>query len=118
MAKHPTWSSFSQNSAIRAVQRAFRWGFRMGLIPSNPMQYVEMPSCRRREEILTPEQYQEVLENIQSKHFKLLIMAAWETGARPQMLIRVEVRHVNLANKRWVFPPKNLRSRLVIAPST
>ena len=36
-------------------------------------------------------------------------MAAWETGARPQELTRVEVRHVDLANARWVFPPNEAK---------
>jgi integrase len=106
IAKHTTWSNTSQNSGIRAVQRAYRWGHRMGLIPSNPMQFIEKPRCGRREEIITPAQYADLLTNIRSKHFKRLIMVAWETGARPQELIRLEIRHVDLDNNRWVFPPK------------
>lgn len=109
--RSPNWSNTYQNSAIRAVQRAYRWGHRMGLISSNPVQFVEKPQCGRREEIITPAQYEEILANIRSKHFKRLIMAAWETGARPQELIRVEIRHVDLANKRWIFLPHESKGK-------
>ena len=66
---------------------------------------MEKPSPRRREQFLTADEYNEILPHIKSKRFKDLIVAAWETGARPQELFRVEVRHVDLANCRWVFPP-------------
>jgi integrase len=69
------------------------------------MEYIEKPSPRRRENFLTPAEYKVVLDKITSKRFKDLIVAARETGARPQELIPLEVRHVDLANARWVFPP-------------
>lgn len=104
-ARHPNWSSTYQNNAIRSVQRPYRWAHRLGLLDSNPMEFIEKPSVRRREKFLTPEEYTAILAKITSKRFKDLISAAWETGARPQELTRVEVRHVDLANARWVFPP-------------
>lgn len=104
-SRHPNWSSTYLNNAIRSVQRPYRWAHRLGLIAKNPLEFIEKPSPGRREEILTPAEYKTVLDNITSKRFKDLIIAAWETGARPQELIRVEVRHVDLANSRWIFPP-------------
>lgn len=104
-AKHPKWSTTTQRNALRSVQRAFRWAFRIGLIEANPIEYVEKPSAKRREQIVSPEEYPIVLANIRSKPFRDLVVAAWETGARPQELVRLEVRHVDLANSRWVFPP-------------
>jgi integrase len=58
---------------------------------------------------VTPEEYPEVLANIRSKEFRDLIMTAWETGARPQEIVRLEVRHVELAKSRWVFPPNEAK---------
>ena len=104
-AKHPNWSSTYQNNAIRSVQRPYRWAHRLGLLDRNPIEFIEKPSPRSRQEFLTPDEYKAILAKITSKQFKDLIIAAWETGARPQELIRVEVRHVDLSNARWVFPP-------------
>jgi hypothetical protein len=55
------------------------------------MEYIEKPSPRRRENFLTREEYKPILAKITSKRFQDLIIAAWETGARPQKLIPVEV---------------------------
>jgi integrase len=111
VAKHPKWSSTYQNNAIRGVQRPFRWAHRLGLIDKNPVEFIEKPSPRRREQIITPKEYESILAKITSKRFRDLIITAWETGARPQELIRVEVRHVDLANARWVFPPSESKMK-------
>lgn len=117
VAQHKNWSTTYQNNAIRSVQRPYRWAHRLGLLDKNPMEFIEKPTPRRREQFLTPEEYAVILEKIKSKRFKDLIQAAWETGARPQELTRVEVRHVDLANARWVFPPAEskvkTRSRII-----
>src|SRR3954464_9433951 len=77
----------------------------------NPVEFVDKPAARRREQIVTVDEYPTVLKEIRSDHFKDLVQAAWETGARPQELTRVEVRHVDLTNSRWVFPPKEAKGR-------
>jgi integrase len=111
LANNPNWSSANQRDCIRAVQRSYRWAHQTGLLDRNPLQFIEKPSARRREQIVTVEEYPSVLKEIRSKQFKMLVEAAWETGARPQELIRVEVRHVDLANARWVFPPAEAKGK-------
>lgn len=44
-----------------------------------------------------------------NRTFADLLVTAWETGARPQELIRVEARHVDSANCRWVFPQEEAK---------
>ena len=105
VAKHPSWSATHQRNCMRAVQRPYRWAHQMGFIDSNPIEYVEKPAAERREQIVTPEEYSDIMSNILSSEFQDLVSIAWETGARPQELLRVEVRHIDLANSRWVFPP-------------
>jgi integrase len=110
-AKNPKWSSTYQRDCIRSVQRAFRWAHRLGIIDRNPMEFIDKPAARRREQIVTVNDYPTVLAEIKSPCFKNLVKAAWETGARPQELTRVEVRHVDLANSRWVFPPTEAKGK-------
>lgn len=104
-SKYPHWSPSFQRNSLRAIQRPFRWAQRMGLLTTNPLAFVEKPAAGRREVIVTPEEYPTLLPHIYNDRFRDLIAAAWETGARPQELRRVEVRHVQLDNRRWVFPP-------------
>jgi integrase len=111
VSKHPKWSSTYQRDCIRAIQRSYRWAHRNGLIDRNPLQFIDKPPANRREEILTVDEYRTVLTEIRSKQFKTLIEVAWETGARPQELTRVKVRHVDLQNARWVFPPAESKGK-------
>lgn len=111
MARVPHWSPTTHANSMRAVQRAFRWAHRMGLIAANPVQFVEKPTSRIRQEIVTPEDYPSVIANITNPSFKELVITAWETGARPHELRSVEARHVDLENSRWVFPPAESKGK-------
>jgi integrase len=44
------------------------------------------------------------LARVPDRAFRDLLITTWETGCRPQESLRVEARHVDLANSRWVFP--------------
>lgn len=62
------------------------------------------------------------MELATGENFKDLLVAAWETGARPKELTRVEPRHLDLTNGRWVFPIEeskgNKRPRVVYLSDT
>ena len=38
-------------------------------------------------------------------------MVAWECGPRPQELLRIEARHVDLKNGRWLFPKNEAKGK-------
>lgn len=109
VAKHRGWSSTHQRNCIQAIKRTYRWAHRMGMIESNPIEYLEKPSAGRRNQIVTVEQYRDLLTKLPSERFRNLIIAAWETGARPQEFLAVEMRHIDLANSRWIFPAKEAK---------
>jgi integrase len=111
VGKYPHWSSTHQRNSIQAIKRPYRWGHRMGFLNSNPIEYLEKPSAGRREQTITDEEYKLILNKLPSEQFRNLITAAWETGARPQELLRVEMRHVDLDNSRWIFPPQEAKVR-------
>lgn len=101
---HPSWSPGHVRGCITAVQRAFRWAEKLGYIDRNPIAYVEKPQYGTRDRVITVEEYRIILSHVNDEAFTDLLTAAWETGARPQELIRVEARHVELERSRWVFP--------------
>jgi integrase len=103
-AKRPNWSNSTRNGVCRAVQRAVNWATEQRLIDRSPIAKMRKPKCKTREVIITSEEFDEYLTLIKGEHFKELLVAAWETGARPQELTCLEARHVDLANGRWLFP--------------
>jgi site-specific recombinase XerD len=46
-----------KRGAVIAVQRAFNWAVRMGLIGASPVRSVEKPKSGRREHVVTAEQF-------------------------------------------------------------
>jgi len=105
------WSSGSKRGAVIAIKRAFNWAEKLGYIECNPLRHVERPPAGRREQIVTLAEHQRILGFSRDEAFRELLVAAWETGARPQELLRVEARHVDLKNARWVFPKNEAKGK-------
>ena len=108
---HPTWGASHQRGAKIAVQRAFRWAERMGIISTNPIRYLPKPEQGKREQVITPEQHTTILSYFKDRSFRTLLDMAWHTGARPQECVRIESRHVELANRRVVLPPAEAKGK-------
>lgn len=112
LKSHNTWSDGTKNGACRAVQRAFRWANQMGYIKVNPVAFVpDKPSPGKRENIITPDEYQNILDLVRDEDFKDLLTVSWECGCRPQESLRVEKRHVDPKNRRWQFPKKEAKGK-------
>jgi integrase len=97
------WSPSTKNGFGRSIQRAIRWANRQGLIDRNPIAFVDKPGCEAREVVVSPEEFAKLLASARDQAFHDLLVTAWETGARAQEILKVEARHVDLANNRWVF---------------
>ncbi len=100
---NPRWKT-GKRGAVIAVTRIFNWAVRMGLIEANPIRSIEKPKAGRREHVIAPEQYATILATVRDSEFRDLLMTCWETGCRPQEVLSVEARHVDLANGCWEFP--------------
>ena len=104
------WSDSTKAGAVQTVRTAFRWLLREGYIPTNPVAAAKGPAKRGREVILTPAQYQAVLDNSRPD-FRLLVTFLRRTGSRPQEAVKVEARHVDLSQQRIVFPPSESKGK-------
>lgn len=101
--KSKKWGTSARRGAMTAVGRAYSWAFGEGEIEHNPVhRRLKKPRPGKREKALSPTDFAKVLANIEGT-FKDLVVVAWETGARPQEIIKVEARHVDVDNGRWVF---------------
>jgi integrase len=106
----PGWGR-GKRGAIAAVQRAFNWAAKMGLIASSPVRHVEKPAPGRRDVVITPEEYAWILGRVGDEPFRDLLTVCRETGCRPQEILAVEAWHVDLAGGRWVFPPDEAKGK-------
>ena len=73
------------------------WAEKIGHISHSPIKHMERPTPGRRDFVIKPQLYKRILAAIRDQEFKDLVVTAWETGARPQEIFRVEARHVDLA---------------------
>ena len=108
---HPDWSTSHQRGCKVAVQRAFAWAEKMGVIDKSPIRRLDKPQQGKREQILSPAEYTAIQEHFPDEAFRDLLEMAWHTGARPQETVRVEARHCDLANRRVVLPPKEAKGK-------
>jgi integrase len=87
------WGQATQAGAITAVKRAFRWGWRKGYLPTDPLAGLDKPRMPRREAILSPEQERAVLAAAPGPLRDYLVVIH-ETGCRPSEVARMEAAHV------------------------
>jgi hypothetical protein len=96
-----TWSGGHKRGVITAIQRAFRWAYKLGKIDSFPLRGIEKPPAGKREQIVTPEEFATILSHVRDDAFRDLLNVSWEVGCGPQESLRVEARHMDLKhNKR------------------
>ncbi|MFO0927869.1 MAG: tyrosine-type recombinase/integrase [Gemmataceae bacterium] len=113
---HPGWTT-GRRGAIVAVQRAFNYSAKEGLLQaaglSSPLSGMEKPPQGRREQLVSAEEFSEILRFVKDQEFRDLVEAAWATGARPHELFTVEASFVDWKNGRWVFPVRLSKGKRV-----
>ncbi|WP_437207149.1 tyrosine-type recombinase/integrase [Planctomicrobium sp. SH664] len=101
----------SRRNYFRAAKKCLKWARSRGLVKRNRIRDLEVPSGESREIVITADEYQDLLDNIRNPGVRDLVITTWETGCRPQESLRVEARHVDLPNQRWVFPKSESKNR-------
>jgi integrase len=96
-------SSGTKRNYCRSIKRVLRWAHQQGYVDTNPIMHLEQPKAGRREQVVSAEEFQELMKRIPDQNFRDLLTITWETGCRPQESLRVEARHVDLVNSRWIF---------------
>lgn len=103
----------SRRNLIASVKRAMKWAEELGYIDISPIRHMRKPGCGRKELIITPEQFQALIDRTKDQEFKDLLTITWETGCRPQESLRVEARHVDVPGSRWVFPASESKGKKI-----
>lgn len=97
-------SRTSRRNYFRTIKRCFIWALRQGYVEKNPVAALEVPSGDRREQFVSKTEFASILEFVPDENLRELIVSTYTTGCRPQESLRLQSRHVDLENKRWVFP--------------
>lgn len=100
---YPNLAQTTRRNYVRSIKRCLTWARQQGYIDENPIRDIEVPGAERRELFVTPTEFNELLNFIPDEAFADLCIVAYETGCRPQEVLKVEASHVDLANERWVF---------------
>lgn len=103
-------SSGHKRGCLVAVHRGLNWAVEMCHIDVNPLQRMKKPSAGRRELVIDDATYA-FMRARADPPFHDLLTFAWETGARPQESLRLEARHLDLAEERAVFPEKESKGK-------
>lgn len=96
-------SRTTRRNYLRAVKRCLRWAKQQGYIDNNPIADLEVPSGENREVMIKPAEFERILTFVRDEGFRELLLVAWETGCRPQEILKVTAGHVDVTNARWVF---------------
>ena len=99
-----TWKANSRHNFGRAIKRLFSWAKKNRLIEIDPVEHLEKCSPEAREDYVTPEQWAYIENNVPDSPLKDLLVLAWDTGMRPQELVRIEARHFRKDERIVVFP--------------
>lgn len=100
-----------KRGCVTAVQRAIRWAHTMGHIDSNPIAHMEKPQAGKRDIVIRSDEFKQIIHLCYDQEFRDLLTVAWEVGPRPQEILAVEARHVELKNCRWVFPTQEAKGK-------
>jgi integrase len=104
-------STTTRRNYMRTVKRCMSWALKQGYVRTNPIAHLELPGSEPRDVVVTEAEYDELLSYVPDECLRDLIRVTWETGCRPQESLRVQSRHVDLKNSRWVFPQKEAKGK-------
>jgi integrase len=105
-------ASGSKRNYCRAIKRCLRWAKQQGYLDRNPIEDLELPRGGKREKVISLGEWETILAGVSDRSFRDLLVVTWETGCRPQESLRVEARHVDLTNQRWVFPQSESKTNV------
>lgn len=111
IGQHPKWSATTRHGSIHAVKKAIRWACKEWKLGASPLADVEAPTPTRREVVITPQQWPELLAACTDPEFAELLTFLWESGARPQEARLAEARHFDEGNRRLVFPKSESKGK-------
>jgi integrase len=111
LAGRRPWGPNHCRGAITAVQRAFSWAESQGHIAKSPIRHIEKPPPRRREQVLSPADFDRLLGLVTDEPFRDVLEFCWETGCRVQEVRQLETAHYKPERGRFELPPDKTKGK-------
>lgn len=104
-------SRTSRRNYIRTVKRCVKWAVQQGYLDTDPVASMEVPGAEARDICITPAEFESFCSYIRDDTFLELCKVCFESGCRPQEVLKVEARHFDAKNARWILPPKEAKGK-------
>lgn len=100
-----TWGSTTRNEAITSVIRCFNWAVGKRYLKVNNVAVVpDKPRRKRRETVISPEDWTKLLSHVADQAFRDLLEFMHATGCRPLEARSMEAKHIDLRAGLVIFP--------------
>ena len=109
-----SFSVTSRRNYMRSVKRCLTWAVKQGYIDRSPLAQLEVPAASRKDVVVSQVEFARLMTFVRNPSLADLMRVTWETGCRPQESLRVEARHVDLANHRWVIPKSESKTKRLV----
>lgn len=118
------WSIARQRDGGQIIKRVFRWAINKGLFPSSDVLNLRLEQPDPRDALISYETHKRLIEETrklkQSRPFGLVLIALWNSGARP-----IQIRNVTAWNVSpegdWIFTKhkskRKTNKNLIVRPS-
>ena len=101
----------TRRNYFRSIKTCLGWAVKQGYIERNPIEALQVPGAERREVYIPPDEFEHLLEFVPEQNFRELLLTTYQTGCRPQELLRVTAAFVDVNEKRWVFPQSKSKGK-------
>jgi integrase len=102
--KHGRWNATTENHVKSRIVALFNWGADQGLIATNPVKAIRKPKAMSRgSQALIEAAERERLLSAAPAYLSNVLLALYETGARPCEVLTVEAKDFDAAGGAWVL---------------
>ncbi|QDT42567.1 Tyrosine recombinase XerC [Gimesia alba] len=111
LANKKTWNGTTKRNAITAIQRGLNWAVKNRGLVSNPIKGMEKPEAKPRLQIISLDEFKEILKNTPDRNFRNLLRFCWECGCRPQEAKNLEAKHIEFEKHRFIYETKDSKGK-------
>jgi integrase len=108
------------NHRITFLIGMMNWARRFGYIDANPIDNMDKPSPRIRQDFIPPDRFRELIGHAKKQPFRDFLTVMLDSGARTEEMFKFEAKHFDAKSRRLVLPiidsKGKRKSRVVYLP--
>jgi integrase len=110
LAGEEGWGPTTKRNGITALQAALNWAVQNRGLERNPIRGMKKPEAKRRSDIISPAEFEEMVALLEGC-FRDLLIVSYDSGGRPFEIKEMERRHFQPDLKRAVIPADEAKGR-------